>query len=118
MREQDPVDAVEHQAELLALVTAVHNRDKPAIVDARDNLMSIGRIGHAGAVEVASVIGNFHMMTRVADGVGLEFPREFWKQIRSEIVWSRRFAKIRKHAVWVLGLFGLLYLLYQQFLLA
>lgn len=67
------VDAlVEGSGELLALVDATLDRtaDPAAARDAVED-----RLGAAAAVRAAAVIGNFEMMNRLADGIGVPVGR-------------------------------------------
>lgn len=55
--------------ELLAFTTATVSREPARIATTRDALVAV--LGPEAMVEAAAVIGNFEMMNRIADGVGM-----------------------------------------------
>jgi alkylhydroperoxidase family enzyme len=55
--------------ELLAFTTATVAREPGLIATARDAL--VAALGPEAMVDAAGVIGNFEMMNRIADGVGM-----------------------------------------------
>ena len=52
----------------MAFVDAVYSRDVAAIVEARDAI--VAACGADAMVDAAAVVGNFEMMTRIADATG------------------------------------------------
>jgi hypothetical protein len=67
---QDPASggAVDHVAELAALVDAVVDDDPEAVTAARAAV--VDRLGTEAAVDAVAIVANFEMMTRIADGTG------------------------------------------------
>lgn len=63
---------VPHGDHLVTFVNATMAGDRRAILDAQDALAMAA--GPAAVGEAAAVIGNFEMMTRIADGTGARFP--------------------------------------------
>jgi len=59
--------------ELLAFTSATVSREPDRIVTTRDTL--VAAVGPAAMVDAAAVIGNFEMMNRIADGVGMPVGR-------------------------------------------
>jgi hypothetical protein len=60
---------VAHADALVGFATAVVRGDGAALERARDELLR--RVGPAGVVDAAAVVGNFEMMDRIADATGI-----------------------------------------------
>lgn len=80
-------DRERRRALLERFVTAVVGDDAGAADDARAAL--VDGIGGDGLVDAAAVVGNFEMMTRIADGTGARL-RDKQLDAAAEIIADRR----------------------------